>query len=62
MGKGRLRFPSKSAKAATTRRLEEREWQAVDSEKAHLPVRQELVLVFAIRKRNVHEPLASAWP
>ena len=43
-------------------RLEEREWQARDSQAGTLRADQALVPVLAIRGGNVHEPLASERP
>ena len=40
-------------------RLEERAWEAVDSQKGTLPARQALTPVFAIRNGTVYEPLPS---
>ncbi|HYY25290.1 MAG TPA: amidohydrolase/deacetylase family metallohydrolase [Candidatus Udaeobacter sp.] len=43
-------------------RLEERVWNAVDSQKATLPARQALVPVYAIRGSTIHEPLTIERP
>jgi dihydroorotase len=43
-------------------RLEEREWQARDSQNGTMPARQALVPVMAIRGEHVYEPLASERP
>ena len=43
-------------------RLEDREWNAVDSQKGTIPARQALVPVYAIRKETVYEPLAIDRP
>lgn len=43
-------------------RLEEREWQAVDSQKGTIPARQALVPVYAIRGDTVYEPLPIERP
>ena len=46
----------------TVLRLEDREWQAVDSQKATLPARRTLTPVFAIRNDALYEPLPSERP
>jgi dihydroorotase len=38
-------------------KLEEREWQAVDSQKGTIPAHQALVPVYAIRRDTIYEPL-----
>ena len=38
-------------------RLEEREWKAIDSQKGTMQARQALVPVYAIRGKNVYEPI-----
>jgi dihydroorotase len=43
-------------------RLEDRKWNAVDSQKGLLPARQALVPVYAIRGSMLHEPLAIERP
>jgi dihydroorotase len=43
-------------------RLEEREWEAVDSQKGRLRARQVLAPVFAIRNNTVYKPLPSERP
>jgi dihydroorotase len=43
-------------------RLEEREWQARDSQNGTMPARQALVPVTAIRGENVYEPLPAERP
>jgi dihydroorotase len=43
-------------------KLEEREWQAVDSQKGTIPARQALVPVYAIRRDTVYEPLPIERP
>jgi len=43
-------------------RLEEREWQAVDSQKGTIPARQAIVPVYAIRGDRIYEPLPSERP
>jgi dihydroorotase len=43
-------------------KIEEREWEAVDSQKAKLPARLALTPVFAIRGGNIYEPLPSERP
>jgi dihydroorotase len=43
-------------------RIEDREWQAVDSQKGAIPARQALVPVYAIRRDTVYEPLPIERP
>jgi dihydroorotase len=43
-------------------KIEDREWEAVDSQKGKLPARQALAPVFAIRGEAVYEPLPSERP
>jgi dihydroorotase len=43
-------------------KLEEREWQAVDSQKGTIPARQALLPVYAIRRDAVYEPLPIQRP
>ena len=43
-------------------RLEEREWEAVDSQKGALRARQALVPVYAIRGQSLYEPIAVDRP
>jgi dihydroorotase len=38
-------------------RVEDREWNAVDSQKGTIPARQALVPVYAMRKDTIYEPL-----
>ena len=43
-------------------RVEDREWNAVDSQKGTIPARQALVPVYAIRKDTIYEPLPIERP
>ena len=43
-------------------RVEDREWNAVDSQKGTIPARQALVPVYAIRKDAIYEPLPIERP
>ena len=43
-------------------KLEEREWQAVDSQKGTIPAHQALLPVYAIRRNAVYEPLPIERP
>jgi dihydroorotase len=43
-------------------RLEEREWQAIDSQKGTLRARQAVAPVFALRNDEIYEPLPSERP
>jgi dihydroorotase len=43
-------------------KLEEREWQAVDSQKGTIPAHQALVPVYAVRGDEIYEPLPIARP
>jgi len=43
-------------------RLEERDWEAVDSQKGTLRARQALVPVYAIKGQNVYEPVSLERP
>jgi predicted amidohydrolase len=43
-------------------RLEDREWEAVDSQKGTMPARQALIPVYAVRNDTIYEPLPSERP
>ena len=43
-------------------RIEDREWQAIDSQKGAIPAHQALVPVYAIRRDTVYEPLPIERP
>jgi dihydroorotase len=43
-------------------RVEDREWNAVDSQKGTIPARQALVPVYAIRQNTIYEPLPIERP
>jgi dihydroorotase len=43
-------------------RIEDREWQAIDSQKGAIPAHQALVPVYAIRRDTVYEPLPVERP
>jgi predicted amidohydrolase len=43
-------------------KLEEREWQAVDSQKGTIAARQTLVPVYAVRGNTIYEPLPIQRP
>lgn len=43
-------------------RIEDREWQAIDSQKGTIPAHQALVPVYAIRRDTVYEPLPIERP
>lgn len=43
-------------------RLEEREWQAIDSQNGTIAARQALTPVFAVRNGEIYEPLPSGRP
>jgi dihydroorotase len=43
-------------------RIEDRVWQAVDSQKGTIPARQAIVPVYAVRADTVYEPLAIERP
>ena len=43
-------------------RIEDREWQAIDSQKGTIPARQALVPVYAIRRDTIYEPLPIERP
>ena len=43
-------------------RIEDREWQAVNSQKGTIPARQTITPVYAIRGDTIHEPLSVERP
>jgi dihydroorotase len=43
-------------------KIEDREWQAVDSQKGTIPARQAITPVYAIRGDTIYEPLAVERP
>jgi dihydroorotase len=43
-------------------RIEDREWQAIDSQKGTIPARQAITPVYAIRGNTIYEPLAVERP
>ncbi len=53
--------PGRAAEISVLR-LEEREWQAIDSQKGTIAARQALTPVFAVRNGEIYEPLPSGRP
>jgi dihydroorotase len=43
-------------------KVEDREWQAVDSQKGTIPAHHAITPVYAIRSDNIYEPLTVARP
>jgi dihydroorotase len=53
--------PGRAAEISVLR-LEERDWQAIDSQKGTIAARQALTPVFAVRNGEIYEPLPSGRP
>jgi dihydroorotase len=43
-------------------RIEDREWQAIDSQKGAIPARQTITPVYAVRGDTIYQPLAVERP